>query len=1243
MPLQQVVVPLTLAQGPDTKTDPKQVPVGKLLSLQNGTFISPGRIKKRNGYSPVSTSVLGGGSITAGQSIFTLGSRLLAHDGTNLFSYSDSESLWVKAPARIGGYHGTVGVGSPSVGVSVNLIAQWPFAPAFPDMTIHPSGLQCVAWENHAGAPGVYFTVIDSASGTQILAPGLIPVVDSSINQRSPKVMHVGQYIIIFFINGVSLYYTAIDTLNVNAGATTPTLVFGNFPAAASAHNYDVALINGKLVFASCRSDGNIQVNTLDSSRVGTTPIVFAANASGCITVFPGSNNQAVIAWGDGTTVFTTILTAALTAQAMSTSIVDVADAAQITGAMDFAGNAAIFWTVPAANPAFVQDYFIRTRSVLANQTGFTDIAADLVRSLGLAGKAFLNGQSVYALALHDSVDQPTVFLVDQTGEAVAKALVGASTGQPSGPTNTIGTTCLPEHNFSGGVAQYVLQSVLLTAPTTFNAVAFTFGAYQGRASLANTLHYGGGFMWMYDGTRQVEHGFHLFPEGISAPSPGGNQVYRYLATYEWTDSSGNIHISAPSPAITVAKGPTTNTTTVSTTTQSTTTTVSKAQVAFVNTAQTGSVSGTSCSVSLTLTAGNLVIVGVQWNDQVPSNANVTDNLGNVYSPTSTKHGFFTGALYQSMQLWYCPNVKGGTATITFSTVGSGFAIPFVELAAAQYSGVTTSGGVLDVTAFNQNQSGGFGGTNNVGISYTPSQSGELTVSYFSHSFNGGASVSGGFTVRGTNDMQWALADNTNTPTGSQSVTWTNPGGQVGFSQAILATFTSATIVTQNTVPTTQTTTVSTVTPAPATVVTIPTLRVTSKQDGAATGGGTYPGGLVRIVVYRTTNSGTIFYRCIPPSQYGDPINDPTSDYVSFLDTSDDATIVNNPRLYTTGGVLDNDPANPPSYMTQIKNRIWYIDSTHPSTLGFSKEVTPGAPVEFSAFLTFNLESRGGNAVALANLDEKIIVFKETAISWISGNGPADDGSQNDFVEIPIPTDVGCQDPASIATGGTGITFKTAKGFYLLDRSLNVTYIGADVEAFNSATVTSGQVLPRTNWILFTLNNGASLIFDYFVNQWSTYGNISAVDSAIRNGVLNYIDSSGVVHVETPGAFSDSGAYIPISFKTGWIQLSNLQGFQRVWRFDILGEWLSSHNLKVELAYDYDPTIVQTDVFDGSISLVPYQWRVDCARQQCQAVQITVTELQNGPVGEGLNISGINCEIGLKRGIWKVPASQTKG
>src|ERR1700742_1438111 len=48
--IQKQAFPISFAQGLDTKTDPKQVQIGKFLSLENTIFDEGGLLKKRNGF-----------------------------------------------------------------------------------------------------------------------------------------------------------------------------------------------------------------------------------------------------------------------------------------------------------------------------------------------------------------------------------------------------------------------------------------------------------------------------------------------------------------------------------------------------------------------------------------------------------------------------------------------------------------------------------------------------------------------------------------------------------------------------------------------------------------------------------------------------------------------------------------------------------------------------------------------------------------------------------------------------------------------------------------------------------------------------------------------------------------------------------------------------------------------------------------------------------------------------------------
>ena len=149
---------------------------------------------------------------------------------------------------------------------------------------------------------------------------------------------------------------------------------------------------------------------------------------------------------------------------------------------------------------------------------------------------------------------------------------------------------------------------------------------------------------------------------------------------------------------------------------------------------------------------------------------------------------------------------------------------------------------------------------------------------------------------------------------------------------------------------------------------------------------------------------------------------------------------------------------------------------------------------------------------------------------------------------------------------------------------------------------------------------------------------------------------------ETEDVFSDDGAFSPMKIVTSWLSFAGLQGYERVRRLLILGEYRSPHKLTVEIAYDFNPeptqsmtidagTLLDTPIYGdpgpyGSVSpyggeFPLYQWRIHLARQKAQAIQITIKDSQLPPYGEGFALSALTFEIGIKRGANKMAAIRT--
>lgn len=446
-------------------------------------------------------------------------------------------------------------------------------------------------------------------------------------------------------------------------------------------------------------------------------------------------------------------------------------------------------------------------------------------------------------------------------------------------------------------------------------------------------------------------------------------------------------------------------------------------------------------------------------------------------------------------------------------------------------------------------------------------------------------------------------------------------------------------------------------------VLTIPTLRITSKSN-------------VIIVVYRTQANGTVYYRLNLPSS---PLyNDTTIDTVTYTDNSSDASIAANEQLYTTGGEVPNSAAPGTSILGEYKNRLILIPSDNPYSWWYSKQVIPGSPVEFSDIFVENIGTDGGPITAFLQMDSNAIFFKEKNIFYVVGDGPSPSGANNDFTQaLAIASDVGCIDQQSLILMPFGAMFKSHKGIYLLSRGLEVDYIGSDVEAFNSISVTSAQLIVETNQVRFTLASGVILVYDYFVKQWSIFTNLNGISSILVDNNFTYLQSNGLTLEETPGVFNDNGTFIKLKLISSWLSLSGIQGFQRIYKALILGQYFGPHKLLVQLSYDFNPINTQqtyidaTQVLNSNIygndplyginspyggAYPTYQWRIFTERQVCESVQISIedvqfagtyTNMQGTEVlstyNESLSLSAITLELGIKKGANKLPADRSFG
>jgi hypothetical protein len=432
----------------------------------------------------------------------------------------------------------------------------------------------------------------------------------------------------------------------------------------------------------------------------------------------------------------------------------------------------------------------------------------------------------------------------------------------------------------------------------------------------------------------------------------------------------------------------------------------------------------------------------------------------------------------------------------------------------------------------------------------------------------------------------------------------------------------------------------------------VPTLRLTYKIASP-----------VKIVIYRWSTAQEIFYQTTSILQ---PIlNNTTVDSITYVDVNADSSILGNNIIYTTGGVVEQIPAPATNVTTLYKTRLFLVDAEDPNLLWYSKQVIENVPVEMSDLFTIYVPptasagvATGGNT-AISVLDDKLIMFKQNAIAYLTGEGPDNTGANNDYSDaFYITSTLGCTNQRSIVFMPNGLMFQAAdgQGIWLLGRDLITQYVGAPVESFNSFNVLSAVAIPGTTQVRFNLSSGVTLLYDYYYQQWGSFQGVAGISSTIFQTLHTQVDAYGRAFQETPGLYLDGSSPVLMSFTTSWMDLTGLQGYQRFYFLYMLGRYLTPFKLNVGLAYDFEESSFQQTTLIVPSNDPPLYWGSDSVwggsspwggnantfkarlfpqKQKCESFQISVQEVYDPSfgvaAGAGLTLSGFNLVIGGKK------------
>ncbi len=577
--IQKQAITINFAQGLDTKTDPKQVQMGKFLELENTIFDKGGLLQKRNGYGSLTPL-----PDTSSGFVTTFNDNLTAI-GTNITAYNASSDAWV-----------VKGAINP-LSLSTLPIIRNNFNQISADSAV-ASGLVCTVYQETDGTTTVNkYVVADVITGQNIVPPSFIPVSVGVVN-GGMRVFVLGSYFIIVFTNTITgtdhLQYVAVSIANpVNV---SPNTDIATAYVPTQGLSWDGVVVNNNLYVAYNSTSGgqSVKVTYLTSTLFLFPARTYAGQKATVMSLSADTANPTAIrvyvAYYDSVAPSGHVLAVdqnlnTILAPTLFTSTAGIVNLATSSDA----GVCNIYAEV---TNAYSFDATIPTNYIAAvtvTEAGVVGTPYILIRSVGLASKAFSVGGKIYLLSAYQSQYQPTYFLINATDSTEDNPVIAAKLAYENGGGYL--TRGLPGVSLDDNTARiaYLFKDLVqaVNKDTNIPAGTQTAGVYSqtginlstfviGTQSLdsteiGNDLHITGGFLSMYDGYLPVEHNFFLWPDtdqaiptdtaawsatgGSIAAQPDGatnTNAYYVQFTYEWTDNQGNAFKSAPSIPIAI-------------------------------------------------------------------------------------------------------------------------------------------------------------------------------------------------------------------------------------------------------------------------------------------------------------------------------------------------------------------------------------------------------------------------------------------------------------------------------------------------------------------------------------------------------------------------------------------------------------------------------------------------------------------------------------------------------------------
>lgn len=349
------------------------------------------------------------------------------------------------------------------------------------------------------------------------------------------------------------------------------------------------------------------------------------------------------------------------------------------------------------------------------------------------------------------------------------------------------------------------------------------------------------------------------------------------------------------------------------------------------------------------------------------------------------------------------------------------------------------------------------------------------------------------------------------------------------------------------------------------------------------------------------------------------------------------------------------------------QSRLWGLNAEDRLDVWYTKPIALGYAPEWSDTLRVRVPQDGGQAVAIAAIDDKVIVFKRSRIFMIEGEG-GDASGNGSSLRTPrlISSDVGCDSVESVVEGPFGVIFHSQRGFMVLSRDLSYSFVGDRV--IDQLTTDNGDDEPRrvvsaclvpaeaeVRFLLDTTNAADAgswrrgLVWSYRFARWCRRDTLAGAFNALVGDdewwMVEGVTGGGANVVYREVRLDWSTSPFGVDCRTSWLKLNGIAGYARVRRATFVLRWYSG-GIRILTAQDYqeqtetarDWTATELAALAGAargrLELV-----VHPLVQKCEAIQFLVSELgaSGGPPesGRGFELVGVTLEVGVYPGAFR--------